>query len=117
MDNFLEQLSTTAEFKDYFKLAKNVFKKTGDEWIRISEEADYDRSFFTLLFQNYTFEGFDGVYTESSNLHSHEEYVIFGNIEKNLEIVGVVASSGIGSPQKRMSSTLSAPPPVKKRRL
>jgi hypothetical protein len=116
-NNFLQELSLDVKFQDYFQLVKNVFKKQGGKWVRISETAEHDREFFTKLFREYKnkFIGFDGVYTKSSDLHPHEEYVIFGNVEKIREIQGTLASYGKGSPKTRMGIVRVAAPSVKKK--
>ena len=115
--NMLSKLSTNPKFADYFTNSKNVFKKNeNNKWVRISEEATYDREFFSKLFKVRDMRNYDGIYTEKSKLHPHREYVVFGRVKKTRKLIGSTVSASSGSPQKRLASTIRAPPQIKKRR-
>lgn len=115
--NMLSELSTNPNFADYFNNRKNVFKKNeNNEWVRISEEAEYDRKFFSTLFKVTDLRNYDGIYTEESKLHPHREYVVFGRVKKTRKLIGDRVSGSSGSPQKRLASDRSAPPVTKRRK-
>ena len=116
--DMLSELSKNQNFSDYFTNKKNVFKKNeNNKWVRISEDAKYDREFFSKLFDNQIiFNNYDGIYTEESKLHPHREYIVFARVKKTRKLIGNTVTGSSGSPQKRLASSARAPPQIKKRR-
>ena len=124
--NMLSNLAKNPIFAEYFTNRINVFKKNEDnEWVRISEEAKYDREFFSKLFKvtdiSKLFKvtdmiNYDGIYTEESKLHPHREYIVFARVKKTRKLIGNTVTGSSGSPQKRLASTRSDPPVTKRRK-
>jgi len=116
--DMLSELSKNQNFSDYFTNKKNVFKKNeNNKWVRISEDAKYDREFFSKLFDNQIiFNNYDGIYTEESKLHPHREYIVFARVKKTRKLIGNTVTGSSGSPQKRLASSARAPPQIRKRR-